>query len=133
MLGDFKEGNYKILSPVERNKLLDKCIKSVLDIKKKYSQKHILVTSDSVTFLNRIKKEENVFIIPGRVVHISFSTNENYNSYLKSFLDFYMLSKAEKVFSVIAPEMTIDGHLFLTTFPEYAAKAGNIDFERIFL
>lgn len=133
LLGDFKEGNYKTLPNSKQHELLEKCVNSVQRIKAQYPQYHTLVTSDSITFLNRIKEEENVFIIPGKIVHITFSTNENYESYLKSFLDFYMLSKAQKVFSVIAPEMTIDGHLFLTTFPEYAAKAGNVDFERIFL
>ena len=113
--------------------MINKCANEVKKIRNHYNGYNILVTSDSKTFLEYISKEENVFIIPGKVVHITFSTNEDNNVYMKSFVDFYMLSKAKKVISVISSEMTIDGHLFLTTFPEYAAKSTNTPFERIFI
>jgi uncharacterized HAD superfamily protein len=131
LLGDFKEGNYKTLQLNEQAKLIAKCINEVISIRNQNQDFNILVTSDSTTFLDKVKNEKNVFIIPGKVVHITFSSNETFDVYMKSFIDFYMLSKAQKVYSVISSEMQIDGHLFLTTFPEYAAKVGNIPFSRI--
>lgn len=133
LLGDFKEGSYPTLAQQEQKALISKCIDSVKGIKLKHPEYNFLVTSDSITFLNIIAKESRVYIIPGKVVHMLFSVGEEYSAYLKSFVDFFMLSKAKKVYSVIASEMKIDGHLFLTTFPEYAAKAGGAEFERVYI
>lgn len=133
LLGDFNEGTYPTLPIEKRQLLIRKCINTVKQIKERYKEYNILVTSDSISFLNIVKQEDKVFIIPGKVVHITFSQNEDYDVYMKSFVDFFMLSKAQKVFSIITSEMIIDGHLFITSFPEYAAKAGNTQFERIYI
>lgn len=133
LLGDFKEGNYKVLPDNLRESLINKCVTETLKIRDSKKIYDVLVTSDSLTYLARINNEKNIYTIPGKVVHITFSEHEEKKVYLKSFVDLYMLSKTQKVYSVITKEMTIDGHLFLTTFPEYAAKIGKVEFERVYL
>lgn len=133
LLGDFKEGSYPTLNQTERKKLIEKCLNAVSTIRKRHTNDAVLVTSDSKTFLENVERLDKCYIIPGEIVHIMFTHDASYNTYMKSFIDFFMLSRAKKVYSVVTSEMTIDGHLFFTTFPEYAAKSNNIPFERIII
>ena len=90
---------------------------------------HMLVTSDSVTFLQKAAKIDGVFIIPGSLVHMDGGDNsrrqELAESYMKSFLDFFMIAGAQHVTSIGVRQM------YHTLFPEYAAKVNDIPFERI--
>lgn len=133
LLGDFKEGNYPTLNQKEREKLIKKCLDAVKNIRDRHNNYAILVTSDSKTFLKNVELLDKCYIIPGEIVHIMFTRDASFNTYMKSFIDFFMLSKAKKVYSVVTSEMTIDGHLFFTTFPEFAAKSNNVPFERIII
>ncbi|MDR0811392.1 MAG: hypothetical protein LBN23_03835 [Paludibacter sp.] len=124
MLGDFAEYQYKPLSEDKKEILIEKCKKAVSDLQKNENQR-ILVTSDSETFLKSLKNLPNVFSFPAKVVHIDNGENETYNVYMKSFLDFYLLSASEKIYSIGTAEM------YKSEFPLYAAKVNNIAFERI--
>lgn len=130
LLGDFKEYCYKSISDQsQRQALMDICLDSINDIMKRHPGRKILVTSDSVTFLEKASRIENVFIIPGTLVHIDGNREvlpgNSHDVFMKSFLDFYMLSEAEKIYSVKAQNM------YRSQFPEYAAKVNNIPFERV--
>ena len=58
---------------------------------KRQGQK-ILVTSDSITFLKTIRKQKNyVSIIPGKVVHMNYTSEAEYKVYMESFIDLLML------------------------------------------
>lgn len=132
LLGDFKEYYYRSISDKsKRQALIDICLDSIKDIMKRHPGKKILVTSDSVTFLELASRIENVFIIPGTLVHIDGHRGKlpgnRHDAFMKSFLDFYMLSEAEKIYSVKAQKM------YRSQFPEYAAKVNNIPFERVSL
>ena len=50
-----------------------------------------------------------------------------YDTYLNSFVDFYMLADSRRIFSLGTDEM------YPTQFPMYAAKVNDIPFERILL
>lgn len=122
LLGDFKEGNFKVLSKREQDFLIEKCIKKVSEFK--YCNKKILITSDSRKFLNTIEKRLNyVYTIPGNIVHIDYTENANYDTYLKSFLDFYMISEADEVYLALTDDMYKSG------FPKTASKVNNRHFE----
>lgn len=124
LLGDFKEANFKILSSEEQKTLIEKCIKKVSEFYD--SQYKILITSDSRKFLDEIDKRlDFVYTIPGNVVHIDYTDNANYDTYLKSFVDFYMLSDAEKIYLVVTDDMYQSG------FPKTASKVNNRPFEII--
>lgn len=126
LLGDFEEYKYKSLSAKVREKLIEKNITALQKIVSE-NDCPVLVTSDSVGFLEIVKEMDCVIVIPGKVVHMDCTFDEQNEVYLKSFIDFFMLSKAKKVFSIGTKQM------YPTNFPVYAAKINNIPFERILI
>jgi hypothetical protein len=125
LFGDFQEYKCQPLNETEQNILIQKCLKSLLELQEEENSRKILVTSDSAKFLTAVAELENIFAFPAKVVHIDCTENEQYNVYMKSFLDFYLISNAEKVFCVGTKEM------YPSEFPMYAAKINDIPFERI--
>jgi hypothetical protein len=125
LLGDFFEYDYKPLKEAEQTNLIKKCSKALLELQKKEDLKKILITSDSVKFLNYIRDLENIFAFPYKIVHIDCVANEENSVYMKSFLDFYLLSKGKKNFCIGTKEM------YPSEFPMYAAKMNDAPFERI--
>jgi len=120
LLGDFKEGKFNVLPECEREIYIIKC----LDIVKQIHNKEnctILVTSDSITFLDRAKELDFVYVIPDKVKHPAFE-KEKQTDYTKSFVDMYMISKAKKVYRVCGGEM------YMTGFPYFAAGITNAPF-----
>lgn len=69
LLGDFKEYNFPTLkTQKERNGLIDTCINSLLSLTKSYgSSIKVLVTSDSMTFLERISSISVFLLYQGNV------------------------------------------------------------------
>lgn len=99
LLGDFKEGNFPILaSEEEKKKLINKCLSIVKSIADKHSCR-VLVTSDSSLFLDYAKNIPEVYVIPGKIVHVDFCGNdESHNVHLKSYIDLFMLANAGKIY-----------------------------------
>lgn len=102
LLGDFKEDGFKVLSSEEEKKnLIEKCLGVVrsLYMKEKCT---ILVTSESKTFLKKVKESfDFVYVVPGDVVHVDFVSKNDFIedvSQLKSFVDLYMIANADKVY-----------------------------------
>lgn len=128
LLGDFKEDGYKILSPSERETLIKKCIQKVEEIHSlHHPDKEVLITSDSTTFLETICREkEYVHIIPGKVVHMDYTTDAAYEIYMKSFLDMLLLSKADKIYLLQTGEMYRSG------FAKRAALLKDKPYEEVF-
>ena len=128
LLGDFKEYGYQSIDDTEkRNQLISKCINGLLELQKRTQNKHILVTSDSSAFINIVSQIPGVHVIKGERVHIGCDSSANFDTYLKSFVDFYMLVDSEKIYCLGTAEM------YPSQFPEYAAKVRNIAFERVLL
>lgn len=126
LLGDFREYRFAALeTEEERNALLERCLAGLQELLDRYPEKKFLVTSDSVSFLERAASLDRVFIIPGRLVHCGASAGEEYDVYMKSFLDFYMISEAEHIYCVGTPQM------YPSEFPMYAAKLHDVPFERV--
>lgn len=124
LLGDFKEGHFKTLPSKEQTNLIEKCIAKVAEYKNCNTK--ILVTSDSRRFLDTIANRlDYVYTIPGNIVHIDYTNNANYDTYLKSFIDFYLISEAEKIYLVVTNEMYQSG------FPKTASKVNNRPYEII--
>ncbi|HWK98683.1 MAG TPA: hypothetical protein VNQ55_02000 [Parapedobacter sp.] len=126
LLGDFKEYHFKPLQPADQQALLTKNINALKRVSEQ-SDLPVLVTSDSATFIAAIKDLKNIYTIPGKVVHIDNVSDEESNVYLKSFVDFFMLSRAQKIYSLGTDIM------YKTDFPKYAAKVNDIPFERILI
>lgn len=128
LLGDFKEYKYSTLeNHQEREELIEKCLQGIDIIKEKHPGMPVLVTSDSGVFVRRASQVPGVHVVGGDRVHIGSNTSDNKDTYLNSFVDFYMLAGSQKIYSVQA------GRMYATNFPAYAAKLNDIGFDRIWL
>ncbi len=131
LLGDFKEYHFKSINDKdEAENLIKKCLNSILDLRTAHPDKALLVTSDSITFLKRASAIDGVHIIPGTLIHMDGQKDllENpYEIYLKSFLDFYALSEAQKIYRIGTSFM------YPSEFPMYAAKVHNIPFQSVII
>lgn len=106
LLGDFSEGKFPTLASIdEREKLIQKCISVLHSIQQKHPNHIILITSDSSTFLNRAKNEHGVYIAPGEIVHMDYSTNRDFNIHLKSFVDLFMLINSQHIYTYTTDNM----------------------------
>lgn len=126
LFGDFYEGKYPTLPKIEQEKLRDKVLNKIREI---YSMQKegtkILVTSDSRTFLDFLKQESYVYTIPGKIVHMSYSYNKNFDVHLKSFVDLMMLADATKLYLLVTKPM------FHSGFAESASFINNRPYEVI--
>ena len=126
LLGDFNESFYRTIhNQEERRNLIDSALNELENIYRLNGNTPILVTSDSINFLEEANRKDYVYIIEGKLSHMEFINEDAAQTQLKSFLDFYMISRAKKVYSVVI------GDMYKSDFPVYAAKVGGIPFERI--
>lgn len=102
LLGDFEEGDFPTLIEEEKEILINQCLSSIKNvIKDNPIYEKILVTSDSIKFLEQAKKIPKVEIIPGNIVHVDFvNKSTSVDAHLKSFIDLFMVAKAEIIFIV---------------------------------
>jgi hypothetical protein len=127
LLGDFKERNFSALNNIEQGKLIDRCISKIKEIRKIMDASYlILITSDSVKFLTEAKKIDYVRIIPGKVVHMSYTADNKLELHLKSFVDLMVLTNAKKIMLLCTRKMYHSG------FAKTAALIGSVDYEEIF-
>ena len=108
LLGDFKDSLHKTLDDVHKKLLIEKCLCAIKDVEK-LSVKHerVVVTSDSITFLERVKHLSNVYVIPGKLGHVDYQND--IATHLKTFLDFYVIANADEVYMIRTKEMYRSG------------------------
>lgn len=125
LLGDFKEGNFQVLDEKDANVLIDECLEAVNKIHKMHPEyKKVLVTSESPTFLNAVTQFDYVHVIPGDVQHIDFNSSLIDRSVnLKSFVDLFMISEAEKSILVYSEP------LYLSAFVRTGSLVSNNKYE----
>jgi hypothetical protein len=123
LLGDFIEGDYPILKKEERPELIYRCIEHIKDIYYGNDCKKVLVTSDSMSFLEEARKIDFIYVIPGRLAHIDWSLDKSVEIYMKSFLDYFALMNARKIYLIIDDKMMNSG------FSYRAALHNNIPYE----
>ncbi len=124
LLGDFKEGG-DVLPEQEREAYILRAIHTVEKLHGENPTNRILVTADSGTFLNRVKELDYVYVIPGEVVHVGFTFDANKQTYMKSFVDMYMLSYASTVYLVR------DELMYHSGFPYRAALLNSVEYKEI--
>lgn len=127
LLGDFKEDGYKTLSEKEQAVLIEKCISKVEEIQKeKHLDTIVLVTSDSGRFLQTIvSRLDYVCIIPGKVVHMDHTDNAAFDTYMKSFVDLFLLAKADKIY------LLQTGDMYHSGFAQRAAMINDRPYEEV--
>lgn len=128
LLGDFNEPahfNGFTLSPSEKQELKLQCYNFVL-AESKIHNDYLFVCSDSGSFLKLVSEIPNVFTVPGKTVHIDYITpDESKEEILKSFIDFFLLSKSKKIKSIVS------SYLYFSNFPRLAADISGAEFERV--
>lgn len=127
LLGDFKEGNYPILSSEDQQVLINKCKNQIVMLHASYPFHKILVTADSSKFLELMTTISYVYTIPGKIVHMDFTDGENYDTYEKSFLDFFLISDADVV------HLVYGAGLFQSGFAKLAAMVNNKKYSEILI
>lgn len=124
LLGDFDEGDYQVLDKPKRESLLARCL-DVVKSRIANSDKKILVTSDSQTFLEQVSTLDQIYVIPGKVAHMAYTSDPSLELHLKSFTDLFMIANANKIYSVIV------GPMYDSGFPKMASMIYNKPFEKI--
>lgn len=123
LLGDFKEGNFPVLEKDEQIKLLQKCRNAIIQMHQRNPNSKILVTSDSSTFLELVNDIKYVYVIKGTVYHMDFYSSSEKLSYMKSFLDLFMLSEAKYIYLVKC------GLMYHSGFAKRASLINNIPYK----
>jgi hypothetical protein len=123
LLGDFQDcGDSHPLPEEEQNGLVARCRQCVLDLVNDLADgQQLLVTADSPRFLEAVSAIPKVYVIPGKVEHIGIHPSEE--SFLKTFLDFYMVSRAERVY------LGLTGKMYKSNFSRMAALCNDRSFE----
>lgn len=109
LLGDFIEGNIKPLEEQKQKCIINKLQSKIAEIHSQNTNYKVLVTSDSRKFLDSLKNIDYIYTIPGKVVHMSFTNDKSFNIHLKSFVDLYMVSMANKIFLLLTGDMYHSG------------------------
>lgn len=122
LLGDFEDCAGQPLPEEERPVLIEKCVAAIAEIRAKApAHRRVLVTADSPTFLKRVESLPDVYVVEGQVGHIDYQHSDAVN--LKTFLDFFLISKAEKVY------LARTGQMYRSAFAKTAALVENKPFE----
>lgn len=114
------------LSQSERESLMSLMHDKISVLAKQNNNMRVMLASDSMTFIEYMKrKTPGIYVVPGTVKHIDTAGETNDAENIKMFLDYYLISNARKVYSFVGTGM------WPSAFPEYAAKIGGVEFERI--
>lgn len=124
IFGDYPEYDLQPLSISRQNDLAEWGLSCLSKIQRRENLP-LLVTSDSTRFLALMDNRKGIFPLKGKGAHEDTIKGASFATYGKSILDLLMLSKAKKIYSPAIDEMYVSG------FPETAAKIGNIPMERI--
>lgn len=127
LLGDFKEEQqFTILPAGEQEKLMERCLAQIEKVYAKLEKKQVLLTADSRKFLDYAQQRlDYVYVVPGIVAHMDWSSDIPFDVNLKSFVDFYMISRAERAF------LLQTGQMYNSGFPRRAAQMGNVPFRHV--
>ncbi|HOW30173.1 MAG TPA: hypothetical protein PLP88_01280 [Bacteroidales bacterium] len=115
-LEQFEQGFFNTLDDKKKQNLIYRCVNALDDLRKKNSSCPIVVFSDSITFLKHAKIH-NYLVLDGKIGHLSHSAGDK-DAMLKTFIDYYMISRARSIYMITAPEM------YLSVFSTYAALTG---------
>lgn len=124
-LEPFEENQFNFLSDMEKENLIQRCLKAIQSVTNQYPEKQIVVFSDSNLFLDRVKQELPVIVLEGKTGHISFKHAEDI--ILKTFVDFFVMARSEKVIRILSKEM------YVSAFSYYAALSGQKECEDVWI
>lgn len=124
LLGDFPDHLGITLPPAEAEELIEKVCRETLAVLSGIpSGIRVLVTSDSITFLERAARlDPRIYVVPGRVQNIDLEQKRNGEAWLKTFTDQQLIMNASRVY------LFRTGRMYRSGFPEFAAAVGGRPF-----
>lgn len=123
LLGDLIDFWGETLSEEKQAQLINTCREQIIKLKERHPDvEKILVTSDSQKFIDAVADIPYVYIIPGEIGHIGHMGGD---IFLKTFLDFYMISYAKRVYLCVGEGM------YKSNYARFAAQTQNKPFEII--
>ena len=110
----------------ERLRLMERIRDKIFELARQNDNMRVMLASDSMIFIDYMKREmKDVYVIPGTVKHVDTVGKTNDAENIKMFLDYYLISCANKVYNIVS------GGMWPSAFPEYGAKISEKQFERI--
>lgn len=98
-LGDFHDTvQVEPLPALKRQMLIDSCIRQIKQIHHNHPDKTILVNSDSKTFLDATEDLPYTRRISGNIVHFDTADKHDYDTFEKTFIDFFLISRASCIY-----------------------------------
>lgn len=129
LLGDFNERRDRPargLPEDERERLIDRCCRQIERIRAQHPEAAaVLVTSDSVRFLERAAQLEGVRVLPGRIGHMDVVDGSQSDVHAKTFLDFLVLSRATELY------LLVTGGMYSGNFAKRAAQLGGRPYREV--
>lgn len=119
------------LSDSEKEELMQKMRDAIQNIIANQSSSgeespRLMLASDSMNFIGYMQTEmPDIYVVPGTVKHIDTAGETVDAENIKMFLDYYLISGANKVYNLVGRGM------WPSAFSEYAAKIGGKIFKRI--
>ena len=126
LLGDYQEYQFKELDTNGKERLGQAAISALDKIcldNPEYEK--ILVTADSPSFLSKLSNDPRFVIVSGESKHIDFNPNQGPENFTKAFVEFFLISGAQKAILYSNRKF----HTYPSNFPKYAARLGNIPFQ----
>ena len=121
LFGDFKDVRGNTLSEKEQEELAEKCLGFIDSVHLQNPETPtVFVTSDSMKFMSYLNRLDYVVSIPGEISHLGISASKE--SCLKTFIDYYMISKAKKAY------LGYSGEMYKSNFARSAAEGAGIPF-----
>jgi len=118
-LGDFHEANSQPLSQTEQDELLRYALTQI-EALKNTTGKEVVVTADSPTFLSKCQSQNGTYIclqnLTNGGVHMDYTDCNNDDVFEQSFIDYYALSRGEKIY------VCTGKHMYISSFPLFAAN-----------
>lgn len=123
LMGDFADTTSVVLNEKDKEVLVNKILEKLNAIQQQNIDTPIYVLSDSIVFLNSIKTNTNFKTLAGIPKHVDVkSDTSSIEEHLKTFTDFYFMSKSDHVFLLKIDKMYNSG------FSKFAAIIGNKPF-----
>lgn len=126
LMGDFKDSSVKLISEEEKQQLVLKLVDKIHEKASLFPNRSVYVLSDSVIFLNYIKRNTNYKVLEGTPKHVDIKNNNaDLESHTKTLTDFFFIASSDSVYLLKEKKMYMSG------FSKYAAILGNKPFEVI--
>ena len=126
LLGDFTDIVGHPLINKDKNELIEHNLEELKQLLENLPETHkALITSDSFYFLQKVKKlDRRICLVEKELMHIDFYDNNKATKeiWLKSFLDFFLIMRADKIFQLRTGEM------YNSSFPSFAATIGRKEY-----